>query len=142
YRDLLSWDREREFSSGRCRGHRRPCPGPPLAGDSSIGLAGGTRSPGGGLRTVVIGQPAGTTGGAMARIKVNVDGVQYIHEIKPRTLLVEYLRENLCKVGTVIGCDTAHCGACTVLVGGGVSHEGMRAVKSCVMLAVQVDGGS
>jgi carbon-monoxide dehydrogenase small subunit len=78
----------------------------------------------------------------MARIKVKVDGVQYVEEIKPRTLLVEFLRDNLGKVGTVVGCDTAHCGSCTVLVSGGVGHDAPRAVKSCVVLAVQVNGGA
>ena len=69
----------------------------------------------------------------MARIEVTVDGVLYRDEVEPRLLLVHYLRERLGKVGTPIGCDTSNCGACTVLVDG-------ASVKSCTMLAVQVDG--
>ena len=48
-------------------------------------------------------------------------------------LLVQYLREKLGKTGTVIGCDTSNCGACTV-------HLDGRSVKSCNVLAVQADG--
>ena len=69
----------------------------------------------------------------MARIEVTVDGVRYRDEVEPRLLLVHYLRERLGKVGTPIGCDTSNCGACTVHVDG-------VSVKSCSMLAVQVDG--
>lgn len=69
----------------------------------------------------------------MTKISVNVDGVQYSDDVEPRTLLVHYLRETLGKVGTVIGCDTSNCGACTV-------HLDGRSVKSCNVLAVQADG--
>jgi carbon-monoxide dehydrogenase small subunit len=69
----------------------------------------------------------------MSQISVEVDGVTYSDIVEPRTLLVQYLRENLGKVGTVIGCDTSNCGACTVLLDG-------RSVKSCSVLAVQADG--
>lgn len=69
----------------------------------------------------------------MPRITVNVDGDQYDDDVQPRTLLVHYLREQLGKVGTVIGCDTTNCGACTV-------HLDGRSVKSCSVLAVQADG--
>jgi carbon-monoxide dehydrogenase small subunit len=69
----------------------------------------------------------------MARIEVTVDGVRYRDEVEPRLLLVHYLRERLGKVGTPIGCDTSNCGACTVHIDG-------VSVKSCSMLAVQVDG--
>ncbi|MGB3762098.1 MAG: (2Fe-2S)-binding protein [Ornithinimicrobium sp.] len=69
----------------------------------------------------------------MTRITVNVDGVASTDDIEPRTLLVHYLREQLGKTGTVIGCDTSNCGACTV-------HLDGRSVKSCNMLAVQADG--
>ncbi|HKC28970.1 MAG TPA: (2Fe-2S)-binding protein [Jatrophihabitans sp.] len=69
----------------------------------------------------------------MTKISVKVDGVAYTDEVQPRTLLVHYLREQLGKVGTVVGCDTSNCGACTVDVDG-------RAVKSCSMFAVQADG--
>ncbi len=69
----------------------------------------------------------------MTRISVNVDGSSYTDEVEPRMLLVHYLRERLGKVGTVVGCDTSNCGACTV-------HLDGRSVKSCNVLAVQADG--
>ncbi|GAB97548.1 carbon-monoxide dehydrogenase small subunit [Kineosphaera limosa] len=69
----------------------------------------------------------------MTQINVKVDGVEYSDDVEPRTLLVHYLREQLGKVGTVVGCDTSNCGACTV-------HLDGRSVKSCNVLAVQVDG--
>jgi carbon-monoxide dehydrogenase small subunit len=70
----------------------------------------------------------------MTKINVRVDGVAYTDDIEPRTLLVHYLREQLGKVGTVVGCDTSNCGACTVDLDG-------QSVKSCTVLAVQADGG-
>ncbi|MBA3311172.1 MAG: (2Fe-2S)-binding protein [Nocardioidaceae bacterium] len=69
----------------------------------------------------------------MARVKINVDGVDYSDDVEPRTLLVHYLREQVGKTGTVVGCDTSNCGACTV-------HLDGRSVKSCTVLAVQADG--
>lgn len=69
----------------------------------------------------------------MTRISVHVDGVQYTDEVEPRTLLVHHLRERLGKTGTVVGCDTSNCGACTV-------HLDGASVKSCTVLAVQADG--
>lgn len=69
----------------------------------------------------------------MTKINVTVDGTKYADEIEPRTLLVHYLREQLGKVGTVVGCDTSNCGACTVDLDG-------HSVKSCTVLAVQADG--
>jgi carbon-monoxide dehydrogenase small subunit len=69
----------------------------------------------------------------MTRITVTVDGVGYADDVEPRLLLVHYLREELGKTGTPIGCDTSNCGACTVLMDG-------RSVKSCAVLAVQADG--
>ncbi len=69
----------------------------------------------------------------MTRITVKVDGVEYSDDVEPRTLLVHYLRETLGKVGTVVGCDTSNCGACTV-------HLDGRSVKSCSVLAVQAHG--
>jgi carbon-monoxide dehydrogenase small subunit len=68
------------------------------------------------------------------RISVTVDGNSYTDEVEPRLLLVHYLRDRLGKVGTVVGCDTSNCGACTVLLNG-------HSVKSCSVLAVQADGG-
>src|SRR3954462_15771643 len=70
----------------------------------------------------------------MTQINVRVDGANYSDDVEPRTLLVHYLREQLGKVGTVVGCDTSNCGACTVELDG-------RSVKSCTVLAVQADGG-
>ncbi len=67
------------------------------------------------------------------RITVTVDGARYTDDVEPRTLLVHYLRERLGKTGTVVGCDTSNCGACTV-------HLDGRSVKSCSVLAVQADG--
>ena len=69
----------------------------------------------------------------MTQINVRVDGASYVDDVEPRTLLVHYLREQLGKVGTVVGCDTSNCGACTV-------HLDGQAVKSCTVLAVQADG--
>ena len=66
-------------------------------------------------------------------ITVEVDGVTYTDDVEPRLLLVQYLRERLGKTGTLIGCDTTNCGACTV-------HLDGVSVKSCTMFAVQADG--
>jgi carbon-monoxide dehydrogenase small subunit len=67
------------------------------------------------------------------RIRIKVDGASYEDDVEPRLLLVYYLRDRVGKVGTVVGCDTSNCGACTVLLDG-------RSVKSCTVLAVQADG--
>ena len=69
----------------------------------------------------------------MTRITLTVDGAQVSDDVEPRLLLVQYLRERLGKTGTVIGCDTSNCGACTV-------HLNGQSVKSCSVLAVQADG--
>ena len=69
----------------------------------------------------------------MARIELTVDGSRVSDDVEPRMLLVQYLREKLGKTGTVIGCDTSNCGACTV-------HLDGRSVKSCNVLAVQANG--
>jgi aerobic carbon-monoxide dehydrogenase small subunit len=69
----------------------------------------------------------------MSRITVEVDGNSYVDEVEPRTLLVHYLREQVGKTGTVVGCDTGNCGSCTV-------HLDGRSVKSCSLFAVQADG--
>jgi carbon-monoxide dehydrogenase small subunit len=71
----------------------------------------------------------------VTKINLTVDGVTYSDDVEPRTLLVYYLRDQLGKVGTVVGCDTSNCGACTVELDG-------RSVKSCTVLAVQADGGT
>jgi carbon-monoxide dehydrogenase small subunit len=72
-------------------------------------------------------------GGYWMRIKVNVNGRSYEHDVEPRLLLVDYLRDVVGLKGTHFGCDTTSCGACTVVVDG-------RSAKSCTLLAVQADG--
>jgi carbon-monoxide dehydrogenase small subunit len=66
-------------------------------------------------------------------ISVTVNGVKHQAEVEPRLLLVYFLREHLGLTGTHVGCDTSQCGACTV-------HLNGHAVKSCTILAVQVNG--
>jgi aerobic carbon-monoxide dehydrogenase small subunit len=66
-------------------------------------------------------------------ITVTVNGQQHVGEVEPRQLLVYFLRESLGLTGTHVGCDTSNCGACTV-------HLNGEAVKSCTVLAAQVDG--
>ena len=67
------------------------------------------------------------------RIKVDVNGTAREAEVDSRLLLVHFLRDRLQLTGTHVGCDTTHCGACTVLLDG-------TPVKSCTVLAVQADG--
>ena len=67
------------------------------------------------------------------RVGTTVNGQAHEHDVEPRLLLVQYLREVVGLTGTKIGCDTSSCGACTVLVDG-------ESVKSCTMLAAQADG--
>jgi carbon-monoxide dehydrogenase small subunit len=69
----------------------------------------------------------------LKRIAITVNGARREAEVEPRELLVYFLREGLGLTGTVVGCDTSSCGACTVLLDG-------ESVKSCTMLAVQADG--
>ncbi|HSA90938.1 MAG TPA: (2Fe-2S)-binding protein [Burkholderiales bacterium] len=69
------------------------------------------------------------------RISVTVNGTAREAEVESRLLLVHFIRENLRLTGTHIGCDTSHCGVCTVLLDG-------QPVKSCTLLAVQADGCS
>ncbi|MGI8478011.1 MAG: (2Fe-2S)-binding protein [Thermomicrobiales bacterium] len=69
------------------------------------------------------------------KISINVNGVARGADVEPRTLLVHFLRDGLGLTGTHIGCETSQCGICTVLLDG-------VAVKSCTLLAAQVDGGS
>jgi len=66
-------------------------------------------------------------------VSLTVNGKPVSAEIESRTLLVEFLREQLRLTGTHVGCDTAQCGACTVLIDG-------KAVKSCNVLAIQARG--
>ena len=70
---------------------------------------------------------------AKVPIKVTVNGEEHSADVEPRLLLVHFLRESLRLTGTHIGCDTSHCGACTVVMDG-------RAVKSCTVFAIQADG--
>ena len=66
-------------------------------------------------------------------INVTVNGEERAEEVEPRLLLVHFIREKLGLTGTHIGCDTTHCGACTVTLDG-------RPVKSCTIFAVQANG--
>ena len=74
-----------------------------------------------------------TTGPKRQAVNVNVNGMDYFHEVEPRLLLVHYIREVLGLTGTHVGCDTSSCGACTVLFNG-------KSIKSCTMFAVEADG--
>ena len=67
------------------------------------------------------------------KVTMRVNGVERSGDIEPRVLLVDFLRSNLTLTGTHIGSDTSSCGACTVLLDG-------QPVKSCTMLAAQVEG--
>jgi carbon-monoxide dehydrogenase small subunit len=67
------------------------------------------------------------------KVTMRVNGAEKSGDVEPRVLLVDFLRSNLLLTGTHIGCDTTSCGACTVLLDG-------EPVKSCTLLAVQVDG--
>ena len=67
---------------------------------------------------------------SLTSVSMTVNGKSMSAAVEPRTLLIHYLRENLGLTGAHIGCDTSHCGACTVDVDG-------RSVKSCTMFAVQ-----
>ena len=64
---------------------------------------------------------------------LNINGVEQSHDVEPRTLLVQFIRESAGLPGTNIGCDTSSCGACTV-------HLNGESIKSCTVLAAQVDG--
>ena len=66
-------------------------------------------------------------------VSLSVNGRTVTAEVSPQTLLVEFLREHLRLTGTHVGCDTAQCGACPVLIDG-------HAAKSCNVLAAQIDG--
>ena len=71
---------------------------------------------------------------AKTEIKLTVNGQEVEGTVEPRTLLVHFLREQAGLTGTHIGCETSHCGACTVDLNG-------KSVKSCTVFAVQADGG-
>lgn len=71
--------------------------------------------------------------GPKKRVSIRINGVNYLHEVEPRLLLIHYLRDVVGLTGSHIGCETSVCGACTVMLDG-------AAVKSCTVLAVQADG--
>src|SRR6201987_3350920 len=71
----------------------------------------------------------------MAKISLIVNGNPVNANIDPRTLLVQLLRENLRLTGTHVGCDTSQCGACVVHVDG-------KAIKSCTVLALRLEGAN
>jgi len=71
---------------------------------------------------------------AKKRVSLRINGVEEAHEVEPRLLLVDLLRDVVGLTGTHVGCDTSICGACTVMLNG-------AAVKSCTVLAVQAQGG-
>jgi carbon-monoxide dehydrogenase small subunit len=70
---------------------------------------------------------------ATQQVQIKINGAERTARIEPRLLLVHFIREVLGLTGTHIGCDTTHCGACTVLLDG-------KPVKSCTIFAVQADG--
>jgi carbon-monoxide dehydrogenase small subunit len=71
----------------------------------------------------------------MTEISLTVNGKAVAETVEPRTLLAQFLREQLRLTGTHVGCDTSQCGACVV-------HLDGRSVKSCTLLAVQADGAN
>ena len=68
-------------------------------------------------------------------VTIEINGSSFTREVDSRLLLVHFLRENLQMTGTHIGCDTTHCGACTVLMDG-------RSIKTCTVYTVQANGKS
>ena len=67
------------------------------------------------------------------RVAVTINGTKYEHEVEPRLLLVQYIREQAGLTGTHVGCDTSNCGACTIELNG-------HSAKACTIFAVQADG--
>jgi aerobic carbon-monoxide dehydrogenase small subunit len=67
------------------------------------------------------------------KISMDVNGRHYDGTVEPRTLLVYFIRDDLRLTGTHVGCDTGHCGACTIMING-------KTVKSCMVLAVTANG--
>ena len=67
------------------------------------------------------------------RVSMKINGTERSGDVEPRTLLVNFIRDDLDLTGTHVGCDTGHCGACTVMMDG-------CSVKSCMVLAVQAQG--
>jgi aerobic carbon-monoxide dehydrogenase small subunit len=83
--------------------------------------------------SMVIGDDVEDSGVETYRIHFTINGEKKVAEVEPRLLLAHLIRQGLRLTGTHTGCDTTNCGACTVLVDG-------LPIKSCTMLAVQVDG--
>ncbi len=77
--------------------------------------------------------PEPTSDAGVQRITVSINGNQHTVDVEPRLLLAHLIRQGLDLTGTHVGCDTANCGACTVLLDG-------TPVKSCTMFAVQAEG--
>jgi aerobic carbon-monoxide dehydrogenase small subunit len=71
----------------------------------------------------------------MATVSMTVNGKPVSGDVDPRTLLVQFLREHLRLTGTHVGCDTSQCGACVVHVDG-------KAIKSCTVLALRLEGAN
>ena len=67
------------------------------------------------------------------KVSFSVNGTEVSGDVEPRTLLVDFLRNDLGLTGTHVGCDTSQCGACVVHVDG-------RSIKSCTLLALQAEG--
>ncbi len=67
------------------------------------------------------------------KVTININGKDYSADVEPRMTLVDFIRDVAGLKGTHVGCETGHCGACSVLIDG-------RPVKSCLMLAVQANG--
>jgi carbon-monoxide dehydrogenase small subunit len=80
------------------------------------------------------GDPTPQTENYPMQVQLTVNGKASTLDVPPNTLLVQAIREHLKLTGTHVGCDTAQCGACTVILNG-------RAIKSCNVLAAQVSGG-
>ena len=68
-------------------------------------------------------------------VTIEINGSSFTREVDSRLLLVHFIREDLQVTGTHIGCDTTHCGACTVLMDG-------RSIKSCTLFTIQANGKS
>jgi carbon-monoxide dehydrogenase small subunit len=68
-------------------------------------------------------------------VTVTVNGVEHEREVEARKLLIHFVRDDLDLTGSHIGCDTGNCGACSLIVNG-------QLLKSCMLLAVQVDGAT
>ena len=69
------------------------------------------------------------------QVSCKINGKDYFGFAEPRMLLVHFIRDELNLTGTHIGCDTGHCGACTIMMNG-------KTVKSCMVLAIQANGGN